>query len=232
MSAYTDYIQSLVKHYSGQVLSWDVVNEPVLDNGSGLRPCLWQRVLGDDYIGLALTAAQEADPGALLFINDYNLESSPAKRRTLLKLVEHLQKTGAPIHGIGTQTHIDASLSAGMISDALRDLRQTGLKIHVSEVDISLHEDHPAGLVQPRRDQVRLIDELLNAYYDLPSHQRHGLTFWGIRDSDSWLNHQKSLGLPDSPLLFDSQGRAKPLARRFVQDARSEPQSDRSRKPS
>ncbi len=218
LNAYAGYIQSVMQRYRGRIHSWDVVNEPVWNDGHSLRPCLWQKVLGDDYIGLAFEAAHQADPDAVLFMNDYNLELTPAKRTTFLKLCETLLKNGAPLHGVGTQTHIDAGIAPGMITAAMRDIASLGLKVHVSEVDISLRETRPTNVVQPRLDQVRTLQELLQAYHDVPAGQRYGLTLWGLRDSDSWLNSPKDHKgmLPDEPLLFDSQGRAKSLAQAFV----------------
>ena len=217
LNAYADYIHAVIGRYKGMVSGWDVVNEPVWNDGHDLRPCLWRKVLGDDYIGLALTAAHEADPAATLFINDYNLESTPAKRRTFLNLCESVLKKGAPLSGIGTQTHIGAELPAGAITAALGDIASLGLKVHVSEVDISLRDDHALDVAQPRIDQARRLGELVEAYDAMPAAQRYGITLWGLRDSDSWLNTGDNRKLvADEPLLFDGQGRAKPLAMAFV----------------
>ena len=222
LNAYVAYIQGVMGRYRGRVTGWDVVNEPIWNDGRGLRPCLWQSVLGDDYIGLALTAAQAADPGAVLFINDYNLELTPAKRTRLLKLCEGLLKSGAPLHGIGTQTHVSADLPPAAMTAAIRDIASLGLKVHVSEVDISLHEDRLTNLVQPRLDQIRVFEALVKAYNDVPAVQRYGMTVWGLRDPDSWMNAPKERKglLPDEPLLFDGLGRPKPLARSFARLAR------------
>ncbi len=80
-----------------------MVNEPVAEDGNGLRDSLWSRNLGaEDYMVRAFEHAEEADPGAARFINDYNLESNPAKRATFMRLVERLLKRGVRIGGIGT----------------------------------------------------------------------------------------------------------------------------------
>ena len=216
LTAYADYIQAVVGRYKGRVGGWDVVNEPVWNDGRGLRPCLWRTALGDDYIPLALTAAHEADPAAALFVNDYNLELTPAKRKTFLKMIEGVLKSGAPLHGIGTQTHIQADLPPVMLRDAIRDLGSLGLKLHVSELDISLQEPGLTGVAQPRLDQIKLVETLLKAYGDLRPAQQYGVTVWALRDSDSWINREKGLKLPDEPVLFDAQGRPKPVARAFA----------------
>ncbi len=220
LNAYVAYINDVMGHYRGRLPSWDVVNEPITDEGSELRDCLWSRALGrEDYIGIALTAAHEADPGAVLFVNDYNLEHAPKKRATFLRLCENLLKNGAPLHGVGSQTHLIADIAPGMIKACIRDLASLGLNLHISEIDISIRESH-AGL-NGEKAQIRALDELVDAYQQVPAAQRYGMTFWGVRDGDSWRNRQDGLHIPDAPLLFDDQGRAKPLAEAFAAAVRA-----------
>ena len=214
--AYRNYILAVAGRYRGQAVGWDVVNEPVLDDGSGLRDCLWSRNLGGaDYIRRALDHAREADPGAVLLINDYNLESLPRKRATFLRLVEGLLKAGAPIGGIGTQTHLATDLPAGAVTACFKDLATLGLPIHVSELDISLNRDQSAfrSVADKRARQYRLAHEAAAAFAALPAAQRFGFTLWGLRDAESWLRGPKeNPAAPwDAPLAFDDSGRAKPL---------------------
>ncbi|MEI9903964.1 MAG: endo-1,4-beta-xylanase [Asticcacaulis sp.] len=217
LAAYAGYIAAMMKRYAGVIGGWGRGQRTGVNDGHDLRPCLWRDVLGDDYVGLALEAAHEADPGAILFMNDYNLESTPAKRARFLKLCETVLKKGAPLHGIGTQTHIGADLAPGAITAALRDIASLGLKVHVSEVDISLRVKSMGDIAQPRLNQIKLLAELVGAYDAIPAAQRYGMTFWGLRDSDSWLNGKDNRTLvPDEPLLFDGAGRPKPLAQAFV----------------
>ena len=72
-------------------MGWDVVNEPIAEEGEGLRECLWSRNLGQTaYITRAFEHAAEADPSGARLLNDYNLESKPRKRAAFLRLVEDL----------------------------------------------------------------------------------------------------------------------------------------------
>ena len=214
--AYRNYILAVAGRYRGQAVGWDVVNEPILDDGSGLRDCLWSRNLGaTDYIRRALDHAREADPGAVLLINDYNLESLPRKRATFMRLIEGLLKAGAPIGGIGSQTHLATDLAPGVLTAALRDLASLGLPIHVSELDISLNRDRGllASVGDKRARQYRLAQEAGDAVASLPPAQRFGFTLWGLRDSESWLRNPKENPTApwDAPLAFDDEGRAKPM---------------------
>ncbi len=222
LNAYTDYITVVVKRYAGRIPGWDVVNEAFLDDGTGLRDCLWRQALGDDYIGLAYEAAHQADPNAVLLINDYNLERTPAKRTALLKFCEKLLKNGAPLHGIGTQTHIDESVAPGMVTAAIRDITSLGLKVHVSEIDISMGEDKLASIAEKRAGQLRLINEIVKAYDEVPAAQRYGMSVWGARDTDSWIRREPGMAL-DEPLLFDGAGRPKPMAVAFAKALQDKP---------
>jgi endo-1,4-beta-xylanase len=215
---YRTYVQTLARRW--RVAGWDVVNEPVADDGS-LRDCLWRRTLGDDYIRLAFEHAREAAPGTPLFLNDYDLESRPEKLAGYLRLVERLLKAGAPLGGLGTQTHVAADLPRGRIAATVRELGRFGLPVHVSELDVSLNRAGLAALRGPAllEAQAALVAETVEAVMALPEGQRFGITVWGARDRDSWLRRggeAKAHMTQDQPLLFDDEGRPKGGARRFV----------------
>jgi endo-1,4-beta-xylanase len=216
--AYHGYITNVVSHFKDKLCGWDVINEPVDDQGM-VRDCLWRQNLGDDYMNRAFDVAHEADPTLPLFINDYNLEVYPQKRLGFMRLIESLLKAGAPISGIGTQTHIDANLTPGAIKQCLADLEGFGLKLHVSEVDISLREanKNPIYDKQLRLNQARLLEELGRAVRDISVEQNFGVTFWGLRDKDSWYNDKAGTVWPDEPNLFDNYGRLKTSSEAFFQ---------------
>ena len=212
--AYADYVRSVVHRYRGRLAGWDVVNEPVRDDGEGYRTGHgWERGLGMDYVRLAFEHAHAADPDAVLLLNDYNLEQLPQKRRDFLRLAEGLLKAGAPLGGLGTQTHVPADLPRGAIAETVRELGGLGLPVHVSELDVSTNRARgPAH-------QEALVAEVVEAVMALPQAQRFGVTLWGARDRDSWLNRppERDPLRPDRPLLFDDNGRAKSLAQAFVE---------------
>lgn len=207
---YDRYIAAVAGRYRGKVVSWDVVNEAVAEDGNGLRDCHWSRSLGQDgYIIRAFEQARAADPDAVLFLNDYNLENNPVKGATFLRLVERLLKAGAPIGGIGTQSHLDIEIPAGQITTFMKDAAQFGLPIHVSELDASRRRDggfDPRSARQKQDQQTARVTELAEAYLSLPERQRFAFTVWGLRDSDSWLTRDARAGSGDSPLLFDATG--------------------------
>ena len=69
-AAYDRYIAAVLGRYRGRAVGWDCVNEPILDDGSGLRPSRWATNLGaEDHIVRAFEQAHAADPGTVLFLN-------------------------------------------------------------------------------------------------------------------------------------------------------------------
>jgi len=211
------YIAEVAGRWRSQIVGWDVVNEPVEDDGSGYRDCVWSQGLGgiDAYIIRAFEQARLAAPDATLFLNDYNLENTPRKGAAFLRLIERLLKAGAPIQGIGIQSHLDIEIPGGQIAAFMNEARQFGLPIHVSELDASLKRGGRMPDLRPRaqrrEQQTARVAELAEAFMDLPPAQRFAFTVWGVRDSDSWLRRGKNDDGQDSPLLFDDAGRPNPM---------------------
>jgi endo-1,4-beta-xylanase len=127
-------------------------------------------------------------------------------------LVEDLLKSGAPLGGLGTQTHVPADLEPRAISRTISALARFGLPIHVSEMDVSVRGK--GGLFASPADvqarQARVFGEAAEAFAALPEPQRYAFTTWGARDRDSWLRRAPNAGDgSDRPLLFDDDGQPK-----------------------
>ncbi|MET0295200.1 MAG: endo-1,4-beta-xylanase [Phenylobacterium sp.] len=209
--AYDNYITAVVARYRGQAAGWDVVNEPIAEDGHGWRESLWAEKLGDfDHMRRAFEVAHAADPQATLFLNDYNLESIPAKLDGFMRLAERLLKAGAPLGGLGCQTHLNADQQVDMAA-TLRTLAGLGLPVHLSELDVSVSRARRPLLGTRVGDagQARLYAQAVEAFMALPPRQRWALTIWGLRDRDSWLRGENAT---DTPLLFDDAGAPKPAA--------------------
>jgi endo-1,4-beta-xylanase len=207
-----DYVLAVAGRYRGLARGWDVLNEAVAEDGAGYRGGIWESALGPDYARLAFELAREADPDAVLFLNDYNLELMPAKLDSFQRLLESLLRAGAPVTGIGTQSHIRADTPPGQAGVAVRALARFGLPIHVSELDISTRPTgFSLGGPGALQAQARVAAEIAEAFLSLPQRQRYAFTVWGVRDRDSWLRNASGGGDPnDQPLLFDDVGQPKP----------------------
>ena len=142
-----DHIDAVAGHYAGRVAEWDVINEPMSDddpdytNGNqGLRPQLWFKAMGEQYIDLALREARRIDPQAELFINEYGIEDNGPRWTAFLALIKRLQARGVPLDGVGFQTHeYDASdrAPAATFKDHLQKIAALGLQVRISEMDVS-----------------------------------------------------------------------------------------------
>ena len=106
-----DHIAAEAGRYKGAIYAWDVVNEAFADDGQW-RKSVWFDAMGPDYVAIALRAARAADPAAKLYVNDYNVESDGPKMRALFDLVAKLKREGAPIDGVGLQSHFALGVGA------------------------------------------------------------------------------------------------------------------------
>ena len=207
-------IQAVAGRYRGRAGSWGVVNEPIRDDGSGLRDCLFSRNLGqEDYIVRAFAWAREADPSAVLVLNDYDLERTPRKRWAFMRLVERLLKRGVPVQALGTQSHLDIGMDPALCRPAMRELATLGLPIRVSELDVSFQAANARFTPRARRLalQARLYAEVIGAFLELPRHQQLAFAVWGLDDKRSWLRYRTPGEDPgDCPCPFDDEERPKP----------------------
>ena len=203
-TAFQTHIRDVADHFRGRVIAWDVVNEAIADDGSGLRDTVFRQKLGDQYIADAFRLAKQADPQALLFYNDYGGEGLNQKSNRIYDLVAGLRAQGVPIDGVGLQMHVTGSNppSEAAVASNMRRLASLGLSVNISEMDVRIR-DLPA---QTRLDlQKSVYRSLVGVCVAEP--RCDGITFWGFTDAYSWIDAQFGA---DDPLLFDDQYGAKP----------------------
>jgi len=198
------HIQTVVGHFKGKVVSWDVLNELFEEDGT-YRNSIWLEKLGPDFIARAFVYAREADPNVLLFYNDYGNEFGPTKRTAIINLVNSLKSRGIPIDGIGMQMHTRATQTDANLLAAINTAAATGLKVHISELDIAINSDNnPALTFTPALAtlQAGKYKMIVKAYRSIPKVQQFGITTWNVTDGDSWI--PTHYNRPDWPLLFDT----------------------------
>jgi endo-1,4-beta-xylanase len=197
-SLLVNHIETVVKHYQGQIHSWDVVNEAILPTdgrSNGLRNTPWLEWLGEDYIDLAFQVAAAADPEALLVYNDYDLDYDTPKQQTkrdaVLKLLERLKAKGTPIQALGIQAHLSANktrFNPTKLRNFLKEVANMGLKILITEMDVA---DNGLPVDEQKRD--RKIAEVYNEYLmtvlDEPA--VIAILTWGLSDRYTWLSDHR-----------------------------------------
>jgi endo-1,4-beta-xylanase len=208
------HIKAVVGHWKGKIAQWDVVNEAITDDGQ-LRSESPFSALGPTYLDAAFRAAHEADPDALLFYNDYEIERPGAtKTEAAFELVKRLKESGVPIHGIGFQMHVDPRHwpSPDEIRENLQRFASLGLYVEITEMDVPVGEIAGSRAEKLER-QKALTHDIVAAC--LAVEKCTGITFWGVVDKYSWLADprwgQLRGNLPHDPLPFDDGYRAKPM---------------------
>jgi len=213
-----EHIQTVVGRYKGKVKAWDVVNEAIAD-GTGtnvLRNTLWLEIIGPDFIAKAFQYAHEADPDAILRYNDYGLEN-PVKRKKLISFIKLLQAQKVPVHAIGSQAHVNVSMTFETMDQALTEMKSLGLPIHITELDVNsavggqrgLSADIASNAATTEGGLVSDADKkLADAYAGIfRAFLKHRdsvkmVTFWGVNDAVSWRRQGR-------PLLFDGDNKPK-----------------------
>jgi endo-1,4-beta-xylanase len=211
-----EHITTVVSRYKGTIYAWDVVNEVISDKKDEyFRPSLWYQICGEEFVAKAFEWAHQADPDALLFYNDYN-EINPTKREKIIRLIKDLQAQGIPIHGMGLQGHWAVNEpSEQQLDKTLADFSSLGLKIQITELDISVYpKEHDAREGKPEdtntsftaeREQKQLaVYKMCFELFRKYRKQIQSITFWNISDRSSWLDNFPVRNRKDYPLLFDA----------------------------
>ena len=185
--------------YKGAIYAWDVVNEPFTDDGQW-RKSTWYDAMGPDYVAIALKAARAADPGAKLYVNDYNVETEGPKMRALYDLVAALKRAGAPIDGVGLQSHFVAGAAPGDLHAVMRKFAALGVDVAVTELDLRIRlPANDASLAAQAADYASVV----SACRATP--RCVGVTTWGITDAHSWI-----------PSIFSGYGAALPFDENYL----------------
>lgn len=186
-SVIENHISNLAGRYAGKLYAWDVCNEIFEENGS-LRSSVFQRVLGESFVTIAFQAARKADSKAVLYINDYNLDSVNAKVNGMISLVNRVNAaTPNTIDGIGTQMHLQGGQGSTAQAVLTALAGATVKEVAITELDI-------AGA--PAQDYNQVVQACVNTPKCV------GITVWGVSDTNSWRSNT-------SPLLFDGSYRPK-----------------------
>lgn len=192
------HITSEVTHFKGKIWQWDVVNEPFNEDGT-LKATIWEKALGPGYIAQALTWAHQADPQAQLFVNDFNIEFTGPKSNAMLALAQSLKQQGAPLGGIGFETHLGLQFGMPDIQATMQRFTNLGLNVDITEMDVRMILPATPALLAT---QASWYAQAMQACIAL--HHCVDLTVWEYTDKYSWV-----------PGTFAGQGAADILDENF-----------------
>ncbi|MDZ7372271.1 MAG: endo-1,4-beta-xylanase, partial [candidate division KSB1 bacterium] len=180
----------------GNIEEWDVINEMVhnkyLENAFGTQ----------DIYKEWLEWAHEADPNAVLYLNEYSILSSEgldtATQQAYKALLKKLVDAGAPIGGLGMQTHVGSNLTPPTrVLQILDYFAELGLHMSITEYDAAGAHPDIAG------DYMR---DILICAFSHPAMKN--FLMWGFWDGSHWLN--------DAP-IFNRDWSLKPSGRSYIE---------------
>ncbi|WP_433060981.1 endo-1,4-beta-xylanase [Dactylosporangium sp. CS-033363] len=207
------HITDVVTHFRGKIWQWDVVNEAVSDpwetpsaihlgGNTGSLKQKFADLLGPDYLADAFRTARAADPKALLFYNDYNIDAfgdggAGDKTQFVYDMVKKLRAQGVPIDGVGSQGHLSTqygNYDVLAVADSLQRFTDLGLAVALTEVDVrSLLKDakdpalDAAGADLNARDQAAAYNYHVLLQACLMNRHCLSFTVWGFTDKHSWI---------------------------------------------
>lgn len=212
-----EHIKKVMTHFAGQVFAWDVVNESFDANGK-VEPSIWydspgigMSGQGTAYIEQAFRWARAADPKALLFYNDYDIEGINPKSDAVYAMVKDFKRRGVPIDGVGLQAHVFdlAAKDLQSLSANIKRLVALGVQVHLTEFDVGLPTDANGNLLDPATlaIQADIYRRVATACFQEPGCT--ALQTWGFTDKYTWIpeftKHAKG-----APLPFDRNYAPKP----------------------
>jgi endo-1,4-beta-xylanase len=188
-----DHIAAVAGRYAGKVYSWEVVNEAVADGGAGLRSSIWSQFGSGpndfSWIEQAFRWANEADPKARLFYNDYGAEDTGAKSNYVYNLVKQMLADGVPIHGVGLQMHLTNNVNypnAAALENNIQRLTDLGLEVIITEMDVRLPVNSSGvASASDLAIQSQLYGRAVAACIKFPLCT--AIQTWGITDAHSWI---------------------------------------------
>ncbi len=186
--AILDHIAEEAGAFRGQLVEWDVVNEPYTNFDVQTALTGVSREGSPDYIErhaavLApfFTAAHTADPAVKLDLNDYSILESGGKdaahQEHYERTIRALRAEGAPLQGIGIQGHFDENLTPiPRLWQILDRFGKLGLPIQITEFDVNVWDE------ALQADYTR---DFLTAMF---AHENiRGVLVWGFWEKRHWI---------------------------------------------
>ena len=228
------HVKTIVGRYRGRIHSYDVVNEVFGHEDWDTRELT--RICGIGFVPLVYKWAHEADPDAILILND-NYHTIPQKRKNIYKWVKKWIDEGAPIHGIGFQDHLFLDTDLEAVDETFKLFSTIpNFKIYVTELDISAYafEDYTSRYPDYMIDEIKeLVAKKYGALFDIyRKYADHIETigFWNVCNKRTWLDEYYVAGRKHYPLPFGYDGEPNGAFYRIIDTEKTLPRWDKNTK--
>lgn len=205
-----NHISTIEARYAGKVREYSVVNEAFSRKLlTGGNHDWWGEKLGNEYIDNAFVWARQADPKAVLILNDFGNETEGAISNSMYDYIKDARSRGIPIDAIGMQMHISGtnSPSKDKVVANMKRFAGLGIKVYVTEFDVNMHD--VKGSDKGKEDQqAQIYTDMLGACLEVGPKVCPNFGFLGLVDRQSWYN---GLGIQDAnALMFHDDYTPKP----------------------
>jgi endo-1,4-beta-xylanase len=167
-----DHIAETTRELRGRFVDWDVINETFTNHD-------FMDILGRHVMVDWFKAARAGDPEAKLYINDFNIVegTDKAHQDDYAATIQYLIDSGAPIDGIGLQSHFPSRVTPMNDLAARMDrFAAFGKELEVTEFDINTSDEGTQA------DYTR---DVMTYMFSQPSMK--AFVLWGFWEGAHWI---------------------------------------------
>ena len=172
------------QRYRGRFAEYDLNNEMIHANYYADR-------LGPGITKQMADWVKQADPGARLFFNDYDILTGN-RLDDYIKHIRGLLDQGVPMAGIGVQGHLHGeTFDPKALQNSLNELAKIGLPICITEFNMpgqrSVYMNEPNLKLTPEQEQAKA--KAITDYYRICfAHLAvEGILMWGFWEDANWI---------------------------------------------
>jgi endo-1,4-beta-xylanase len=176
--------ETITSRYKGRFAEYDLNNEMIHGN-------YYEDRLGPDITKLMAQWAHNGDPGAKLFLNDYDILTG-IKLPDYMTQIRKLLKQGVPIAGIGAQGHLHGeTFDRNQLKNSLDSLAVFKLPIRITEFNLpgqrsKYYKDR--NLVMTPQEEELKAKEIVDYYKICFAHPAvEGIMMWGFWEGANWI---------------------------------------------
>ncbi len=215
-----EHIKTVMTHFrenagTDKSITWSVVNEyfPFAQYN------FWYAKLGEEFLPVPFRKAREADPKAILMLNNFDNHTFSLNANTDYPRAQRLKQEGI-LDTYGMQMHLKGEAPPN-IDEFKRNIdrfQKLGLDVVLSEMDVDMSK-YPGTAEEKDARQAQIFKDILTAYFSMGGKY---ISIYGINDSSSWL------GSESRATIFDGKNNPKPSHEAVLEAIQSVPKTSGS----